>query len=109
MTKRTITVNEEYRLVLSADNVMIERLTTVDPTNAVNWAKKEVEGADPAPYEEWRNIGKYFGNIPKALTYLQEYSVRLGDATNLVEVLAEMQAFRRHIDAVLGVEESTHD
>lgn len=100
--KRTIAVNDEYRLAFpDADNIVIERLVTVDPTRAPQF--------DPAKHDatirqEWRSIGKNFGTVPKALTFLNEYKIRTGNAANLREVLDEIRAFRAHIDGLLGVD-----
>lgn len=99
-SKRTIAINAEYRLAFpDADNIVIERLVIVDPTRSPNFK----DGDDPTIRTEWRNIGKYFGTVPEALTHLLEHSVRTGQATALHEVLDEITAFRRHIDALLGV------
>ncbi|MET3658461.1 hypothetical protein [Sporosarcina psychrophila] len=102
--KRTIAINSDYRLTFDDANVMIERLVTVDPTKAVNWAEKESEGADPTPRQEWRNTGKYYATIPQALTGLLEHSIRNGEAATLREVLVEIDAFRTHINGLLGAE-----
>ena len=100
--KRTIAINAEYRLAFpDADNIVIERLVSVDPTKSPTF--------DPAKHnatirQEWRGLGKYYATIPKALTGLLEYSIRNGQATTLREALDEITAFRRHIDALMGVE-----
>lgn len=101
-SKRTIAVNAEYRLAFpDADNIVIERLITVDPTKSPQYDPEKHSGDIR---QEWRSIGKYYATIPKALTGLLEYSVRNGQASTLAEVLDEITAFRRHIDALMGVE-----
>ena len=102
MTKRTLTINEEYRLIfMDAENIGIERLTPIDPTKAPAF-DPEKHSADIR--YEWRNLGKNYGTIPKALSGVLEYSIRNGTATLLREVLYEIRDFRAHIDELLGVE-----
>jgi len=103
MTKRrTIAINNTYRLSIDADNVQIESLNTVDPTKSPAF--------DPAKHSpdiraEWKSIGKFFSTVPKALTYLQIHSLGDGEDATLLEILAEVKAFRAHIDGLLGVVE----
>lgn len=100
--KRTIEINEDFRLAFpDSDNIVIERLVTVDPTRAPQF--------DPAKHDatirqEWRSIGKNFGTVPKALTFLNEHIIRTGDAADMREVIDEIRAFRAYIDGLLGVE-----
>ena len=101
MSKRTIDINAEYRLAFDADNVIIERLVTVDPTKAPAFDPAK---QSPEPRQEWRSIGKYYATIPKALSGLLEHSLRNGTATSIREVLVEIDAFRTHIDGLLGAE-----
>lgn len=101
-TKRTIAVNEEYRLAFpDADNIVIERLVTIDPTKAPAFDPTKHSGDIR---QEWRNIGKYYATIPKALAGLLEYSVRNGQATDIREILNEVAAFRREIGALFGLD-----
>ena len=102
MSKRTLEINSKYRLAFpDADNIVIERLTTVDPTKAPAFDPTK---HSPEIRAEWRSIGKHFGTVPKALTFLNEYLIRTGDAKNLREVLVQIDAFRAHIDGLLGAE-----
>lgn len=101
MTKRTIAVNANYRLIADTDNVMIERLVTVDPTKSPAF---DATMHSPELRQEWRNIEKYFASIPKALAFLIEYDSRVGADATLGEVLGEIRAFRAHIDVLLGAE-----
>ena len=100
-TRRTIAINADYRLAFDDANVMIERLTTVDPTKAPAF--------DPTKHgtelrQEWKSTGKYYATIPKALTALLEQSIRNGESATLREVLVEIDAFRTHINGLLGAE-----
>lgn len=100
--KRTIAINAEYRLSFpDADNIVIERLTTIDPTKSPNF---NPDKHSPILRTEWRSIGKYFSTIPKALAGLLEYSLCNGEATTLREILEEVATFRREIDALFGLD-----
>jgi hypothetical protein len=102
MTRKTIAIDgTNFRLAFDADNVMIEELISVDPTKAPAF---DASKHDATIRQEWRNIGKYFATIPKALTYLLEYKLRTGDATTLAEVRYDIAEFRRHIDGLLDTE-----
>ncbi|MGN7387781.1 hypothetical protein [Sporosarcina sp. SAFN-015] len=100
--KRTIAIDAEYRLAFpDADNIVIERLITVDPTKSPAF---DPDKHDATIRQEWRSVGKYFATIPRALTFLNEYKIRTGDATTLREVLDELRAFKAHVDALLSAE-----
>src|SRR6185437_12136061 len=100
--RRTIAIDSEYRLAFpDADNIVIERLVTVDPTKSPTFDPAK---HDATPRQEWRSVGKYFATIPKALTFLNEYKVRTGDAKDFCEVLDEIREFRRHLDDLFGLE-----
>lgn len=101
MDKRTIVIDEEYRLVFDELNVMIERMTTIDPTKAPSF---DPDKHDATPRHEWKNIGKYYATIPQAIAGLLDYKMRNGTATNLRELRDEIAGFRRHIDALMGAE-----
>lgn len=99
--KRTIAINESYRLAFDDANIIIERLVTVDPTKSPAFDPTK---HSPNIRTEWRSTGKYYATIPKALTALLEYQIRTGEAATLREVLVEIDAFRTHIDGLLGAE-----
>lgn len=102
-SKRTIAINAEYRLAFpDADNIVIERLISVDPTKAPAFDPLK---HSPEIRQEWRSIGKHYATVPKALTGLLEYSLRNGQATTLLELLEEVRSFRRDIDLLFGLEE----
>lgn len=101
-TKRTIAIDEEYRLAFpDLSNITIERLVIIDPTKSPTF---DPEKHSKEIRTEWRSINKYYSTIPKALSGLLEYKIRTGDATTLREVLYDIKDFRRHIDGLLGSE-----
>lgn len=101
--RRTIAINEDYRIIfLDADNIGIERIVTVDPTKSPAF---DPEKHDAVIRTEWRSTGKHYATVPKALTGLLELSIRSGTAVTLRQLLGEVQAFRAHIDELLGIGE----
>lgn len=99
--RRRIAIDDEYRLLIDADSVMIERLVAIDPTRSPRFdATKD----DPTPRQEWRNIEKYYATIPQALDGLKERKLRTGSAADLRELLTEAREFRAHLDALFGLE-----
>lgn len=100
-SKRTIAVGDEYRLAFDENNVMIERLITVDPTKAPRFDPAK---HDPTPRQVWRNIDSYHSTVPRALTAVLEYKMRNGEAATLRELLAEVRGFKAFIERELGAE-----
>lgn len=92
-----IEVGSEYKITSDSMNLILNRKHIVDPTKAVGWKP----GGETRKREEWREY-KYFGTIDKALEFIVEQGVRESDATTIGELLAEIQAIRREISAVLG-------
>lgn len=100
-TKRTIEINADYRLSIDADNVIIERLITVDPTKAPAF--------DPAKHspelrQEWRSIGKFYASIPAALEGVLKHALSSGPDTDVRGLLVELQAFRTELRALWSTE-----
>jgi hypothetical protein len=96
-----IEINADYLLTSDLLNVIVNRKHIVDPTKSPNWAKREADGADPTPREEWREVS-YHPTIDKAATWILEQTVRDSDATTLREVIEVTQRFNREITAKLG-------
>lgn len=101
MSKRTISVNEEYRLSIDPDNIQIERLITIDPTRTV--------GYDPAKHgteirQEWRSLGKFYSNIPSAFEGVLKHALSSGPDTDVRGLLVELQAFRAELRAMWATE-----
>jgi hypothetical protein len=96
-----IEINADYLLTSDSMNVIINRKHIVDPTKSPNWAKREAEGADPTPREEWREAA-YHPTIDKAATWILNQTIRDSDVTTLREVIEITQRFNREITAKLG-------
>ncbi|WP_060210223.1 hypothetical protein [Sporosarcina koreensis] len=102
MTKRIIEITgTDYRLSMDADNIQIERLTTVDPTRAVGY-DPEKHGTEVR--QEWRSIGKYYTNIPAALEGVLHHALRNGPDTDVRGLLVELQSFRAELKALWSTE-----
>src|SRR5690606_24028638 len=88
------------RLISDKLNVIIQRKHTVDPTTGPNWAKREAEGADPTPYEAWRDVN-YHSSVEAALAHLVEQKARESTAKTLAELLAEIRQFKRDMSVLI--------
>lgn len=96
-----ITVNSQYKLTSDPLQVIVNRKHIVDPTKSPNWAKREAEGADPTPREEWREVA-YCRTVEQALNWIAEQVQRDSNATSIAELLGEIKAIQREISAVLA-------
>lgn len=95
-----ITVNSQYKITSDERNVIVNRKIIVDPTKAPNWAKRQAEGADPTPREEWREVS-YHSTLDKALAAIIDQEVLDSDATTLAEIISEIREFQREIKALV--------
>jgi hypothetical protein len=91
-----IEVNSQYKITSDSMNVIVNRKYIVDPTKAPGWKKREAEGADPTPREEWREVA-YFASVDYALKWIMNQQLRESDAANLAELLDEIKRFEREI------------
>jgi hypothetical protein len=95
-----IKVNSQYKITSDQLNVIVNRKYIVDPTKAPGWAKREAEGADPTPREDWREVA-YFSNVENAAKWLMNQQIRESDAEDLSSLVGEIKRFEREIKAVL--------
>lgn len=100
-TKRTIAINADYRLTFDDANVMIERLTTVDPTKAPAFDPAK---QSPAIRQEWRSIGKFYSSISAAFEGVLKHALSSGPDTDVRGLLVELQAFRKELRALWSTE-----
>jgi hypothetical protein len=96
-----IIVTPQYKITSDSLQVTVNRKHIVDPTKAPGWAKREAEGADPTPREEWRECA-YCRTVEQALSWIAEQIQRDSNAESVAELLGEIQAIRREIKAVLA-------
>jgi hypothetical protein len=95
-----IAVNADYKITSDALNIIVNRKYIVDPTKAPNWSKRQAEGADPTPREQWREVA-YCTGIDHAIKWIMNQQIRESDAENLMELLDEIKRFGREIKAIL--------
>lgn len=95
-----ITVNSQYKITSDERNVIVNRKYIVDPTKAPNWVKRQAEGADPTPREEWREVS-YHPTLDKALSYIVDQEILDSDATTLSELIDEIKGFQREIKVLV--------
>ncbi|MDQ0154981.1 hypothetical protein [Robertmurraya andreesenii] len=95
-----IEVNSEFKLTSDSYQVIVNRKHIVDPTKAPGWAKRQAEGADPTPREEWREVA-YCRDVEQALNWIVRQVQLTSSAETISELLDELQAIRREIKAVL--------
>ncbi|AZU61013.1 hypothetical protein [Neobacillus mesonae] len=95
-----IEVNADYRITSDSLNVIVNRKYIVDPTKSPNWKKREAEGADPTPREEWREVA-YVTGIDRAIKWIMNQRIRESEAANLTQLLDEIKRFEREIKAIL--------
>lgn len=101
MTKRTIEINDDYRLSIDADNIVIERLTTIDPTKSPNY---DAAKQSAAIRQEWRSIGKFYSSISAAFEGVLKHALSSGPDTDVRGLLVELQAFRAELRALWSTE-----
>jgi hypothetical protein len=95
-----IVVNADYKITSDSMNVIVNRKHIVDPTKSPSWAKREAEGADPSPREEWREAS-YHSPVDNAVMWILNQTVKDSESTTLKEVVVLITEFRRQITAKL--------
>ena len=96
---RIIPIDDNYRLTFDSLNVIVQRKHVVDPTKSPAF---DASKHDSAQRIEWKDAG-YYSNISRALTGLLNKRIIEGSATSLREVIDEIEAFRREIDALTSL------
>ncbi|KQL18805.1 hypothetical protein [Cytobacillus solani] len=94
-----ITVNSTYKLTSDPMQVIVNRKHIVDPTKSPNWERMKAEGKSGEPRIEWREVA-YCRTVEQALNWIAEQTQRDSNAESIAELLGEIQAIRREINAI---------
>jgi hypothetical protein len=97
-----IVIAGKYRLTSDALNVMVHELRTIDPTKSPNWPKRQAEGADPTPRQEWSEPISFHSTVDRAITAIIDREIRLSDASTLDELIAEIHAIKTKVKEALS-------
>lgn len=94
-----IKITEDYRIVSDRPNgsFVVERRKIVDPTKSPAFK----EGVtDPEKREVWIESG-FHSNIEQCISQILRLKLIESDAESLAQILAEIKAFRAHIDELM--------